>query len=92
MVQPTGPRVLRASAELTRGRRLGDAEHTHRKNPFAHRGGQRYFRDGRARDRGGGTRERVDKGAPLGGHGRAIGRPGAPSTSTPERHDRAIQF
>jgi hypothetical protein len=28
MVQPTGPRVLRASAELTRGRRLGDAEHT----------------------------------------------------------------
>ncbi|GLY70275.1 hypothetical protein Atai01_68940 [Amycolatopsis taiwanensis] len=29
-------------------------------------------------------------GAPLEGHGRTIGRPGAPFTSTPERHDHAI--
>ena len=48
---------------------------------------------GRARERGGGTRERsIDMGAPLRGHGRAIGRPGAPFTSTPERHDHAIHF
>ena len=35
-------------------------------------------------DEGGGTRERIDVGAPSGGHGRAIGRPGAPFTSTPK--------
>src|SRR3954466_4560158 len=35
---------------------------------------------GRARERGGGTRERrIDMGAPLRGHGRAIGRLGAPT-------------
>jgi hypothetical protein len=51
-----------------------------------------YFSGGRARERGGGTRERIDMGAPLWGHGRAVGRPGAPFTSTPERHDHAIHF
>lgn len=63
-----------------------------RTNPLADHGDHCYFSGGRARDRGGGTRERIDMGAPLRGHGRTIGRPGAPFTSTPERHDRAIHF
>jgi hypothetical protein len=46
----------------------------------------------RARERGGGTRERFDMGAPLRGHGRTVGRPGAPLISAPERHDHAIHF
>ena len=58
-------------------------------------GGQRrplLLSGGRARERGGGTRERFDMGAPLRGHGRTVGRPGAPLISTPERHDHAIHF
>jgi hypothetical protein len=51
-----------------------------------------YLLGGRARQRGGGTRERIDMGAPLWGHGRAIGRPGAPFKGTPERHDHALHF
>ena len=64
-----------------------------RKNPLTDHGDHCYFSAGRARERGGGTRERsIDMGAPLRGHGRAIGRPGAPFKSTPERHDHAIHF
>jgi hypothetical protein len=44
------------------------------------------------RKRGGGTCERIDMGAPQRGHGRAIDRPGAPFTSTPERHDHAFHL
>jgi hypothetical protein len=61
-------------------------------NLLADHGDHCYFFGGRAGERGGGTRERIDMGAPLRGHGRAIGRPGAPFTSTPERHDHAIHF
>src|SRR5690242_20656409 len=61
-------------------------------NRLAERGGHCYISGGRARERGGGTCERIDMGAPLGGHGRAVGRPGAPFTSTPERHDHAIHL
>jgi len=44
-----------------------------------------YPRRGRARERGGGTRERCsDMGAPLRGHGRTLGRPGAPSATLPK--------
>jgi hypothetical protein len=63
-----------------------------RKNPLEDHGDHCYSSGGRARERGGGTRERIDMGAPLRGHGRAIGRPGAPFKSTPERHDHAIHF
>src|SRR6185437_14003197 len=39
----------------------------------------------RARERGGGTRERsIDVGAPLWSHGRAVGRPGAPLAALPK--------
>ena len=51
-----------------------------------------YSSGGRARERGGGTRERIDMGASLWGHGWAIGRPGSPFKSTPERHGHAIHF
>jgi len=48
------------------------------------------FRDC-ATGRGGGTRARdIDMGALFRSHGRAVGRPGAPSRHTPERHDHAI--
>ena len=64
-----------------------------RKNLLADHGDHCYFSGGRARKRGGGTRDRsIDMGAPLWGHGRAIGRPGAPFKSTPERHDSAIHI
>src|SRR3954452_10879840 len=54
-----------------------------REKPLAGWGDRCYRPGGRARERGGGIRERsIDMGAPLRGHGRAIGRPGAPLTST----------
>lgn len=63
------------------------------KKGLADHGDYCYVSDGRARERGGGTRERsIDMGAPLRGHGRAVGRPGAPFKSTPERHDHAIHL
>ena len=64
-----------------------------RKNALTDHGDHCYRSGRRARERGGGTRERsIDMGAPLWGHGRAIGRSGAPFKSTSERHDHAIQF
>src|SRR3954465_7041894 len=56
-----------------------------REKPLAGWGDRCYRPGGRARERGGGTRERsIDMGAPLRGHGRAIGRPGAPFRALPE--------
>jgi hypothetical protein len=63
-----------------------------RQTRLADHGDHCYLCSGRARQRGGDTHERTGMGAPLWGHGRAIGRPGAPFTSTPERHDHAIHF
>jgi hypothetical protein len=77
---------------MAAGDTFGRRPPSRRKNPLADHGDHCYFSGGRARDRGGGTRERIDMGAPLRGHGRTIGRPGAPFKSTPERHDHAIHF
>jgi hypothetical protein len=63
-----------------------------RQTRLADHGDHCYLCSGRARQREGGTHERTGMGTPLWGHGRAIGRPGAPFTSTPERHDHAIHF
>ena len=88
----TGPKPLTTRAWPLR-RLRGIRPRSLRKNLLADHGGHCYFSGGRARERGGGTRERsIGMGAPLRGHGQAIGRPGAPSKSTPERHDHAIHF
>jgi len=98
------PRRGRAAADRTKqhrppaGRPVGRAGRQDapvaavRQARLADRGDHCYSSGGRARERGGGTCERIDMGAPLGGHGRAVGRPGAPFTSTPERHDHAIHL
>ena len=105
VLQPNFPELLaRRRPWPTLAVFLHDVVVTHRRERRSGRGEHRYsrwrttattanFPGGRARERGGGTRERsIDMGAPLRGHGRAIGRPGAPFTSTPERHDHAIHF
>jgi len=90
VIRSDGQHGIARAVEHLAGRPLGRAGL--RPTRLADRGDHCYIAGGRARERGGGTCERIDMGAPLGGHGRAIGRPGAPFTSTPERHDHAIHL
>lgn len=84
---------LRAlSARGGDGRTIGRDDILAAKTRWRDHCGHCYVSDRPCSERGGGTRERIDMGALLRGHGRAIGRPGAPFPGTPERHDRAIHF